>query len=67
NMRTTLTSAINISKGKEIKLNYEELKNRMRYEDVFFETILMPAFKDLGITHRFNGEFIIIKRKGDKK
>lgn len=63
-MKKALTSAMNFSQGKEVKINYEELKNYMGYEDIFYEMYLMPALKDLGLEHRFSGAHIIVKKKG---
>lgn len=62
-MRKELLGAINLNKGKEVKINYESLKNHMRYEDIFYEVYLMPILEELNLEHRFQGEFIIIKKK----
>ena len=58
-----ISSIINGSKGKEIKINYEQLKIHMGYEDLFFNNYLMPFLQEKGFTHRFSGtDIILIKR-----
>lgn len=55
--------AIKLNEGKEVKINYEDLKNHMRYEDIFYEMYLLPALEELNLEHRFADKYIIIKKK----
>lgn len=56
-----LKQAMAMNKGKPIKINYEELKNCMGYENIFYEEYLMPMLKELGLKHRFDGPYIIVE------
>lgn len=62
-MKNELLGALKLNEGKEVKINYEDLKNKVGYEDIFYETILKPSLDELGIVHRFAGEYIIISKK----
>lgn len=62
-MKNELLGALKLSEGKEVKINYEELKNKMGFEDIFYEDYLTPALNELEIEHRFSDKYIIIKKK----
>lgn len=50
-----------------VKINYEELKNFLNYEDIFFNTILKPMANQHNLDISFSGEFVIFKRRGGKE
>lgn len=62
-MKQALSGAINVCGNKEFKIKYEDLKNYIGYEDIFYEMYLIPTLKDLNLEHRFEKEFIILKKK----
>ena len=66
-MKNEIMGAMNVNKNKEIKISYEVLKNRMKYEDIFYEVYLIPMLNDMGLEHRFQGEYIILKKKESDK
>ena len=48
-------------------MNYEDLKNYLNYEDIFFNTILKPTADKYNLEISFNGKYIIFKKRGGKK
>ena len=56
-----------LAMNKKIKINYETLKNYLNYEDVFYETVLMPFLQDNSIKHHFSGKYIILEFEDSKK
>lgn len=56
-----------LSQIKESKMNYEDLKNYLNYEDIFFNTILKPTADKYNLEISFNGKYIIFKKRGGKK
>lgn len=47
---------------KSTSMNYEELKNYLKYEDIFYEHILIPVAKENGVTISFSGDKVIFKK-----
>ncbi|MGL5713805.1 MAG: hypothetical protein ACRCX2_12355 [Paraclostridium sp.] len=62
-MNKELSDIIKLNKGKEVKISYEELKNYLNYEDIFYDEHLVPLLEEVGATHRFDGRHIILKFK----
>lgn len=58
-----IQNVLNGSKGNKIAINYEELKNYMGYEDIFYEDYLVPFLEKNGFTHEFRGSNIILSKK----
>jgi len=58
-----LLGAININKGKSFKMNYEELKNALGYEDYFYNNVITPIAKEYQFDISFDDKFIIFKKK----
>jgi hypothetical protein len=50
----------NNNKGK---VSYEELKNCLGVEDLFFDLVLEPCCKEFGMEFSFEGEYIIFNKK----
>lgn len=48
-----------------IKINYEDLKNHLGYEDYFYDNVIKPAAKENNFDVSFSGKFIIFKKRGD--
>lgn len=65
-MTDRLLEALKLNKGREIKVNYERFKNEYGFEDIFYDKFLVPDLEENNLEHRFNGEFIILKYKGDE-
>lgn len=55
-----------LSDGRPIKVNYEQLKTHMNYEDIFYDEYLKPFLDKHNLSHRFNGEFIVLERGKNK-
>ncbi|MGL5715402.1 MAG: hypothetical protein ACRCX2_20455 [Paraclostridium sp.] len=65
--RNELVGSLKLNKNKEIKIVYEELKNSLNYEDIFYDEHLVPLLEEVGATHRFDGKHIILKFNEDDK
>lgn len=50
-----------LAMNNKIKINYETLKNYLNYEDIFYETVLMPFLEENHIKHHFSGKYIILE------
>ncbi|MGL5711625.1 MAG: hypothetical protein ACRCX2_01280 [Paraclostridium sp.] len=62
-MSKELLDRLKLSSDKEIKIEYENLKNFLNYEDIFYEDYLVPMLEEVNATHRFSGKYIILKFK----
>lgn len=60
-MKNELIGALKLNKDKEVRINYEELKNHLGFEDIFYDDYLVPMLKEVGATHRFSDKYIILK------
>lgn len=60
-MKNELVGSLKLNKEKEVKINYEDLKNYLNYEDTFYDEHLVPLLEEVGATHRFEGKYIILK------
>lgn len=55
-----------LSQTNKIKFNYEQLKNYLDYEDVFYDNVIKPVAKSNNMNIRFKDKYIIFeKKKGD--
>lgn len=64
-MKQILNTILSNAKEKKFSINYEELKNYMKYEDYFYETILKPVANSKGYSVYFNKDKVIFKKKGE--
>lgn len=63
-MRGKFQKLINVNKKHgTFKVDYEELKKYLKYEDVFFSTTIAPVLKKENIDCSFEGKYIIFRRK----
>jgi hypothetical protein len=60
-MKKQITDILNMHGSKEVKINYEDFKNKVGFEDIFYEDYLQPMLEEIGATHRFSGQHIILK------
>lgn len=56
-----------LSQTDKIKMNYEELKNYLHYEDIFFDNIIKPIANKNDLSISFSGKYIIFKKKVHKE
>lgn len=49
--------------GKQ-KINYENLKNKLGYEDWFYESVINKISKENNIKIRFHKEFLLLEKIG---
>lgn len=54
-----------LSQTNSIKFNYEELKNYLHYEDIFYDMIIKKVANKNNMDISFSGEYIIFKRRVD--
>ena len=60
-MTKEFAKMLNTKKGQKFKVKYADLKNHLNYEDFFYELVLMPTLKEVGMKHSFDKEYIIIE------
>ncbi|MGL6023337.1 MAG: hypothetical protein ACRC0F_01860, partial [Cetobacterium sp.] len=65
-MNRAVTAALNFSEGRPVKINYEDLKRYMNYEDIFMDDYLLPVLENSRLDYEFKGEFIVLKRREKK-
>lgn len=52
-----------LSQTDKIKMNYEELKNYLHYEDIFFENIIKEVASKNNMNISFSDKCIIFKKR----
>ena len=52
-----------LSQTDKTKINYEELKNYLHYEDIFYDNIIKAVANKNNMKVSFSGKFIIFKRR----
>ena len=52
-----------LSQTDKIKMNYEELKNYLHYEDIFFENIIKEVASKNNMNISFSDKYIIFKKR----
>ncbi|MEG0151612.1 MAG: hypothetical protein RR744_00335 [Cellulosilyticaceae bacterium] len=60
-----ISNSKNGARGGKFKMVYEELKNRVGYEDIFYENYLKPECDRLNLEIKFEGKHIIFVPKGE--
>lgn len=58
-----LLGAMNVNKGKSFKMNYEDLKNALGYEDYFYNNVIEPTAKEYDFDISFDDIFVVFKKK----
>lgn len=48
-------------------MNYEELKNYLSAEDLFFDNIVKPVARENGMRVSFSGSYIVFKKAHKKE
>ena len=56
-----------LSQTDKIKMNYEELKNYLHYEDIFYDNIIKPIANKNDLNISFSGKYIIFKKKNRRQ
>lgn len=58
-----INASKNGARGNKFKMVYEELKNKVGYEDIFYSNYLEPECNRLGLEISFDGKYIIFTPK----
>ncbi len=65
-MKEKFSAILNVNRGRGFKVNYENLKNYLEYEDFFYENVVQPMCRKAGYEISFDKEFLVLKPKEEK-